>query len=507
MLLGAAPAWAVVESQTFDDAASTTAAGWAGYVPAGVTGVDLDFRNTNNAGGVPGEAGGWIPSRTTDIAYYADITLADNPTQADVITASGRLVVPTINAGFDGGFEFGFFDSTNLVPVGIGGGGGPYDFVGFRFLESDATHLRWWPRMVGAAGAATTRLDAAVQYLFDLTYDPNGAGPGLGRLTADLRRADNNESLGAITVSYGSTGAPLNLNAFGLLTLDFNANTPSAEIYLDNLQYGNEAAVPVVPLIEHQSFESAASAAAAGWTGRLNTLADGLGVDVGYRDSALAGGTPGEAGGAMPSRTANDFAYFADTTLGVSLGEEDVLLATGRFTADSLAAGFDGGFELGFFNADDLTRIPSPAMGVGGVEDAIAIRFIDSSASQLRFAARADRMEAQSSARLDVGVDYLFDLAYDPNGSGEDLGTLTVEFRRASDSVIVGSATLTGIPSGGGEMDLNAFGLVSLNFSSIQPAANVYIDDLSYTAVPEPSALWLLAMGGMILGGRWWRKR
>ena len=275
ILLGAVPAWAVIESQTFDTAADTTAAGWTSFIPAGVTGVDLDFRNTNNAGGDPGEAGGWIPARTPDIAYYADVTLAGNPTQADVITASGLLVVPSISTGFDGGFEFGFFDATNPVPVAIGGGGGVHDFLGFRFPESDATHLRWWPRMVGATGAGTTRLEAGVQYRFDLAYDPNGAGPGIGRLTADLRRADTNESLGAMSVSYPSIGTPLNLNAFGLLTLDFNATTPSAEIYLDNLQYGNQAA-PVLACQEHQSFADAASAVAAGWTGRLNTPGDGL---------------------------------------------------------------------------------------------------------------------------------------------------------------------------------------------------------------------------------------
>ena len=148
-----------------------------------------------------------------------------------------------------------------------------------------------------------------------------------------------------------------------------------------------------------------------------------------------------------------------------------MLLASGRFSVDSFDPLFDGGFELGFFNANDLTRIPADA-GVGGVEDAIAVRIIDGGGGhggQLRFSARADSMDQQSSQYLDPGVDYLFELTYDPNGSGEDSGTLTVEFRRADDSSFVGSALLAGIPSGGGEMDLNAFGLVSLNFS-LDPA-------------------------------------
>ena len=238
---------------------------------------------------------------------------------------------------------------------------------------------------------------AGVQYVYDLAYDPNGAGPGLGRLTADIRRADTNESLGPITVNRFSTGFPLALNSFGMYTLKFVAQPkPPAEMYIDDLTYGN-ADAPVLPPenLEGQTFDSAASAAAAGWTGHLNTLADGNGVDLAWRNSSLAGGTAGEAGGALPTRTVQ-IAYYADTTLGGSLTEGDVLMASGRFTADSRDGALDGGFELGFFNANDLSYNPV-APGVGGVSEAIAIRFLDGNdeahANQLRFNARAGSME------------------------------------------------------------------------------------------------------------------
>ena len=171
--LAASPVWAASESQTFDDATSTASAGWAGHLntPGDGMGVDLDYRDSSNAGGDSGEAGGWIPSRTDEHAYYADLTLADNPTQADVITATGRFVMPSISSGFDGGFDFGFFDSTNLVRVPSGGAvGGLFDFAGIRFLEvaGSTSEVRWGPLMANTAGSTGTYLQAGVQYFFDM---------------------------------------------------------------------------------------------------------------------------------------------------------------------------------------------------------------------------------------------------------------------------------------------------------------------------------------------------
>ena len=473
LLAVVAPAWAASESQTFDDFFSVFAAGWTGSfnTPGAGLGVDFDLRTTNNAGGAAaGEAGGTIPSRTVGFAYYADTVLADNPTEADLITATGRFVVPTIanepGAVFDGGFDYGFFNSIDMVRQPSGGAvGGVYDFLGLRFVDLtvDGTvpGLRWWPLVGGFAGtwdgAVNLPVSPGVQYIYDLSYDPNGAAAGFGRLTADIRRADTNESLGPITVDRPSTGFPLVLNSFGMYTLDFGQTMPAAEMYIDDLTYANEDA-PVLPPAnqETQTFDSAAAAAAAGWTGVRNTPGDGFGVDLAHRETSLAGGSAGEAGGVMPTRTAQ-IAYYADTTLGGSLSEGDLLMASGRITADSLAVaeqGLDGGFELGFFNANDLSY-NTTAPGVGGVSEAITIRFLDGGGgheNQLRVNARAGRLEQGSAGYLDIGSDYIFNLLYSP---GEGSGSLSINFKDASTDEVVLTAFLSGLPSGDPQMDLN----------------------------------------------------
>ena len=256
-------------------------------------------------------------------------------------------------------------------------------------------------------------------------------------------------------------------------------------MYLDDLQYGHENA-PILPPVpsttERQNFDDAAAATAAGWTGLRNTPGDGLGVNLGFRATNHAGGTLGEAGGVMPARTPG-FAYFADTDLGGSLTESDRITAGGRFTIDPLEPGFDGGFELAFFNADDLTRVAEGG-GIGGVAEALAIRWIEQDANSVRWIIRAGDLASYSGTTLQVGVDYLFDLLYEPSGGLSGPGSLTVQFRNADTGAVAASAFLGDLELSG--FDLNAFGLLSLDFGVINPAANVYIDDLVYSNVARP---------------------
>ena len=136
-----------------------------------------------------------------------------------------------------------------------------------------------------------------------------------------------------------------------------------------------------------------------------------------------------------------------------------------------------------FFNADDLTRVADGG-GIGGVAEALAIRWIEQDAGSVRWMIRAGDLTAYTGTTLQAGVDYLFDLVYEPAGELSGAGSLMVEFRNADTGAIVASAILGDLALSG--FDLNAFGLLSLDFDRITPAANVYIDDLVYSIVSPP---------------------
>ena len=88
---------------------------------------------------------------------------------------------------------------------------------------------------------------------------------------------------------------------------------------------------------ETQSFDSAESAAAAGWVA-VNTTVEGN--DYGWSDSANAGGVVGEAGGTVARATTID--YYADTSIG-ELTLDDFMTASGKFLVTNLSADYSGG--------------------------------------------------------------------------------------------------------------------------------------------------------------------
>ena len=229
-----------------------------------------------------------------------------------------------------------------------------------------------------------------------------------------------------------------------------------------------------------------------GWSGNNNT---GFGTNnYGYRGgSNFAGGAVGEAGGAVASRTNGTHTWYADDSLGGSFTLTDPFESSGRFTINSLIGAFDGGFELGFFNFATPTNIPIGG-GIGGIEQGAGIRFVDENATTLRSWARLGNNEASASPiLLTVGTDYLYDIQYDPIGGGAGIGKLDVEYRLAADNSLVGASSLT--IGTGTPWSLNGFGISTLQFGSNNPAADFFIDDVSYSIVPEPSALVLVAIG------------
>lgn len=105
-------ALARTETQSFDDEASATAAGWSGARNRDLAGpgTDFGFSASNLAGGAAaGKAGGTFPRLKFPWAYYADTTIG-SVTVANPLTASGKLYFE--NLTFDGGIDIGWINIT-----------------------------------------------------------------------------------------------------------------------------------------------------------------------------------------------------------------------------------------------------------------------------------------------------------------------------------------------------------------------------------------------------------
>lgn len=472
------------ETQSFDDAPSTAAAGWLGSGNT-VGGNGYGFATSNIAGGLAGEGGGTIAVRTSDFTYYADLTLGGALDQQTPLAASGKFTITDFN--FDGGFELGFFNSASTTKANNVGVGGIDQAIMLRVLDGGRLQVRSGNE--GSPSSPNNTFAPNVDYTFQLTYDPNGVAPGTALMSAEFRRQSDNVLVDTRTAAVPSTGSPFSLNAFGIATLDFDRNDPTTGFFVDDLTYSTYVPPPPPPVIQLglalQTFDNEASAAAGGWTGHRNRDPD-FHSDYGFSPTNSAGGSMSEMGGAVPARTSAISSY-ADTALGGSLTQGQPLSASGLFTITEIN-GFDGGFEFGFFDAE--VEDGTPAF--------IGMRIVDGTATSLRWGVHRDvngpGETLDGSNQLVLGEVYRFAMTYDPAGGGIGVGRLSLEFVRVSDNGSLGVRTLD-FSSLGADADLNAFGLKTLDFNAnVGGTARVLFDNLEYsTIVPEPAAL---AAGG-----------
>jgi hypothetical protein len=220
--------------------------------------------------------------------------------------------------------------------------------------------------------------------------------------------------------------------------------------------------------------------------------------EFGYSDSNHAGGSTHEAGGAIASRT-NGFDWYADNTLpDGAYTLKDSLTASGKFTVQSVD-GFNGGFEVGFFNPEGTGTKFS-----GGIGEAIMMRIIDGTSSTVRTNLRMAGNDA-SPVSLDVGTAYTFNLEWNPTALNPDLGRATLTIKTAGGADV---ATLS-VDHDNDGWSLSDFGLTTLNFGTYyNNGASFYMDDLAYgRAVPEPGSLSVVCGGLLGMLAYAWRKR
>jgi hypothetical protein len=229
-----------------------------------------------------------------------------------------------------------------------------------------------------------------------------------------------------------------------------------------------------------ETFDSAASAAANGWT------ATGSGVDAqiaGWIDTNDAGGAaPGEA--QYDVARGAELGYF-DANIGMTVGAGTAFSATGKLNYFGRAAGADTGFppNLGFFGtAGEFIGIFFRSDGDIGGGVAWGLRWAtDETGNDLRFNAGGD-----FSRILTLGQPYEFSLAYDPaEGS---FGSITASVTGAGDEIkyFISEGRADNMTS----TTLDKFGFIKTgNGPDPNDAMQLRMDDVTYTGVASTGGL------------------
>ena len=234
LVLASAPLLgATVQTEDFDSAATAAANGWVLY--NGVSG--WGWQNTNYAGGEPAEAR--ATTYTAGIQrWYADLDLGGTLTFSEDWQASGRMDFSE-NSASDGGMFFGFFNRDTSLAANT------QTVAGFLLVNGQLT-LRFERRPnTGYIETADFGLWVSEDHTFTLSYDADGAGPGVGRLTATVTSlVDSSTTTRSLDINHALVvGATL--NSFGFYAMDWGGGryTPVGWS-VDNLSYGPTGSAP-----------------------------------------------------------------------------------------------------------------------------------------------------------------------------------------------------------------------------------------------------------------------
>ena len=234
------------------------------------------------------------------------------------------------------------------------------------------------------------------------------------------------------------------------------------------------------------------------WTAFNNTTPQN---NYGYSaGTANAGGTTGEIGGTT-GRNAFD-SYYADTALTETLTLNHELYASGRFIIQNPVT-WDHGILVGHF-------------GTSAVDDfaAMTISEPNFSFSQSRVRANIERdagggntIAATPFVNVTRGVPHTFEYFWDPDGGTTGRGLLSL----AIDNVILTSEDVGGAfslaernaasPGGPVPIGFDGWGMALGGSSIASSTVQVFLDNVVYS-IPEPSAVMLLGLAGLVWARR-----
>jgi hypothetical protein len=437
--------------------------------------------STANAGGSPGEIGGFI-TPAGEPAFYGAVI--EPRTFNDAVTASGVLNIPQ-----GGGHTLiGFFNADtvnewrtpNTIALRIYGRGS-------YFLAYNEYGTGKWRAGGNSLGGEAQIPTGTADYPFTLNYDPTGAG-GQGTITATV---GNHSAVLTLDPGHKSDGATF--NRFGILNVVKSVDD-AGRLWLDNLSINGQA----------YPFDSDPA-----WHGMNNhSMYTSANVrprfDFGYSPATNGAGgkAPGEIGGhtfrgdSRVEFNGSRMAYYGDE-LNETLSLDQPLHAEGvvalhRGVSDSTTL-------IGFFHATDSVKSnnsqasATPENFVGAaIEGPSAEGFYFYPVYGLNQEGKdsSGRGTPTPPAIYPDGESRRWTLDYDPLAAG-GRGRVTLSLDGQSVSI--------GLETGHKQIGahFNRFGIITTHIDG--NGQTVYFDDLTYTIgfVPEPST-WTIA--GLVLG-------
>ena len=252
---------------------------------------------------------------------------------------------------------------------------------------------------------------------------------GLAGLVHDLV-LDRNFLQFAVLVSQmeevrGAVPEDLSFDAFVIGSAPSSSADPDAQAvaFFDNLSY---TVNPGTPEQRAETFDAG--------VGSLDTAlgADTEGFDLGFSDTNLAGGDPGEIGGVI-ARTDNAFGHhLADLNIG-AVSRLDRLEVSGTFVI-SEDRGFNGLIHAGYVNTASASANP-----IDRAQNQVGMSLVEPSDGSGRFRVNGfSNLPGAGRARgnnllIGVGEPTGFNFVFDPSGAGDGTGTATLTLMRAVD--------------------------------------------------------------------------
>lgn len=259
-------------------------------------------------------------------------------------------------------------------------------------------------------------------------------------------------------------------------------------------------ASPAGAAVETQTFDTAASAAAAGWSEVGTRTAP---HNYGWSNTNVAGGATGEGGGIIGMNNTSVSSY-ADRAIGGPFGFT-AFSASGRFDLTDIETDPNVRFKVGYFNGSATTSVP----------ESIGFEIQDASSTAFRFTPYVQYSSGLTSTgntqNVSINGDYTFTMSFDPvNGpfSSDGFPLFRADLFKSDGTTAAGSwvqvvdraGTVGATPQ---SITLSAFGINSQLQANTYPGrVEAYIDDLTYTTVPEPTGLAALGAGALLLARR-----
>jgi hypothetical protein len=442
---------------------------------------DFGFSPTNHAGRAAGEMGGAVQRSTTPAYYAAEIS---PKSLDDRLTASGSFAITSCQGG--AGVFFGFFNSKQP-----GGSGRPIGSLGFDF-DFEAHGGRLAARLITSGNKSCgtfltpylpgkfrpTPLKAdGTRYHWSLDYNPDATASGNGQfkvtLTSDTHKTEDygplpkasqqeaaarfpNMTTFTVDLPPGFRQEGATFDCFGLMNMMKGGG--AATIFFDDLQYNGE----------NQDFTHDP-----GWIGAGNHVTFEDREQVGAHNfgfsakTNIAGGSPGEVGGAL--WRSGDYAYYADRVGPLDLN--DKLEAHGK--VHLVTAGPDSDILLGWFSSDSKESKSGHERNFVGVHvggpTRIGHYFIPTYAT-----AKGSRGKVEKGPILVPGKTYNWSLVYDPAANHRN-GELKTTLGDQS----VTLALKRGQKAEGAELDRFGFFTTTIGGEMVK----IYFDDLEYAAV------------------------